>query len=256
MFYSLPFYNRRVVMKRIALLLMAIFLGCMVPSSAMVRDSTPLENVFNSKEFVLKEVDINGWVRLSEIQVSPGFLDQISACAFNDMSSILKIDGIVTLYDEKGIAKKGENSENGLSIEVTAGYSEKDEKYDAVVSVNITQHACMKNITDIRRELFNCLCKYGSNPYVNICITKYIDGDIGLEKMQVLLEKELSALDAEKVESMYGDNMISISGYSGNLPWFIKCGGKYININAACRYNTYEDKTYFWLGTPVIASEY
>jgi len=32
--------------------------------------------------------------------------------------------------------------------------------------------------------------------------------------------------------------------------------GKKVNMNLAIRYNSYEDRTYIWLATPVITVEY
>ena len=33
-------------------------------------------------------------------------------------------------------------------------------------------------------------------------------------------------------------------------------GGKPVNVQVAMRYNSYKDKTYLWIGVPVISIEY
>jgi hypothetical protein len=114
----------------------------------------------------------------------------------------------------------------------------------------------MENITDIRRHLYNCLEELGTHPNISICIIKYIDGSVDLSERQAILDDAFSSLCAEKIEGIKDDNLISISGYSKNFDYCIKSGSRDININAACRYSTYDNRTYFWLGTPVITFEY
>jgi len=62
--------------------------------------------------------------------------------------------------------------------------------------------------------------------------------------------------NAKKVEGITEENLISISAYSPRVKSSILVNEKRVNINLAMRYNSYEDKTYIWLATPVITTEY
>ena len=48
---------------------------------------------------------------------------------------------------------------------------------------------------------------------------------------------------------------LNIMGFSPLLPEGIEILGQNYNINIVMRYNSEEDKTYLWIGTPVISLE-
>lgn len=60
----------------------------------------------------------------------------------------------------------------------------------------------------------------------------------------------------KKVEGMEDENIISVSAYSSKLKEYIKLGSEKINLNVAIRYSSFDDKTYIWVATPIIAIEY
>ena len=55
------------------------------------------------------------------------------------------------------------------------------------------------------------------------------------------------------MEDEYTFNMV---GSCPLLPEGVQILGKNYNINIAMRYNSEEDKTYLWIGTPIISLEY
>jgi hypothetical protein len=57
--------------------------------------------------------------------------------------------------------------------------------------------------------------------------------DVGRRKD--ILHRGLSLINAEETEYVEDDNIISISGYSKHLPYSIKSGDRFININMSCR---------------------
>jgi hypothetical protein len=63
-------------------------------------------------------------------------------------------------------------------------------------------------------------------------------------------------MERAEVEGIRDGSLISLSAYSPLLKDSIKVRGKRVNINLAARYSAFEDKTYIWLASPVITTEY
>jgi len=66
----------------------------------------------------------------------------------------------------------------------------------------------------------------------------------------------LYSLDAQKKDEMKDVNILSTTGYTEKLSDYIKYGEEKINVNASVRYSEYDDKTFVYIGTPLITLEY
>jgi len=70
------------------------------------------------------------------------------------------------------------------------------------------------------------------------------------------ITKTLQVINGNKIEGIMDESIISISAYSPNIDRFIYTGNNKMNLNIAMRYNEYEGKTYYWIGSPIITIEY
>lgn len=61
---------------------------------------------------------------------------------------------------------------------------------------------------------------------------------------------------ARDVKTLREGGLISMTAYSPLLEGGIEFGRARVNLNLGIRYNSYEDRTYLWLATPVITTEY
>ena len=77
--------------------------------------------------------------------------------------------------------------------------------------------------------------------------------------MREVVGRTFKSIEGQIIEGMeeteYG-HMVSLTGYSPRLENDILLAGDQINLNAAMRYSDYDDKTYIWIGTPLIATQY
>lgn len=125
-----------------------------------------------------------------------------------------------------------------------------------VISVDITQDLTCLGLKEIRRDVTRILKKHNINPRVYSCITGSIDGKLDYSQLNTMSKKIFGALDAKKMEGIRDNNLISISAYSPLMNDSITVNKNRINLNLAIRYNSYENKTYIWLASPVITTEY
>ena len=82
-------------------------------------------------------------------------------------------------------------------------------------------------------------------------------GDLSYDEAESILTEIFTDLEVESIQKMQDQNVISWGGYSPKIPLFLRdlTGGP-INIQGALRYNSIEDLTYFYLGSPLIYIEY
>ncbi|MCX7746355.1 MAG: YwmB family TATA-box binding protein [Clostridia bacterium] len=124
------------------------------------------------------------------------------------------------------------------------------------VSVSIVEDMTTSGLEEVKRTALNVFEKHNLKPKVNMCITGNYDGKLEYNELNEVCKRIFKDVEAEKVEGMRDENLISVSAYSPFIEDSIKVNGKKINLNLAIRYNSSEDKTYIWLATPVISTEY
>lgn len=131
-----------------------------------------------------------------------------------------------------------------------------DSESEQFISVNVTEASPTARLDEIKKIVINVFTKYGISPRVNSCITGSFDGRLNYNELNTICQHIFSGINAKKVEGMRDDNLISVSAYSPYIGDSIKVKGNKVNINLALRYNSYENKTYIWIATPVITTEY
>lgn len=93
-------------------------------------------------------------------------------------------------------------------------------------------------------------------PIVNSCITGTYEGNLQDAQLENICRKILDDSDARKVDSLRQENIISVSAFSPMIKDKLSIDGKDINLSLAIRYNKLENKTYLWVATPVVNTEY
>jgi len=83
-----------------------------------------------------------------------------------------------------------------------------------------------------------------------------IDGQMSPRQVNELIQKMLRKAHAQKVEVLEDERLVSVSAYTPDVRQQLTSGGKSVNINMALRYNSLENKTHVYVGSPLITSEY
>jgi galactitol-specific phosphotransferase system IIB component len=91
---------------------------------------------------------------------------------------------------------------------------------------------------------------------VNSCITGTYEGNLSDKQLDGICKKILKDSNATKVSSNRDEDIISVSAFSPLIKDKFSIKGKQINLSLAIRYNKLENKTYIWVATPVVNTEY
>ncbi|HOM02821.1 MAG TPA: YwmB family TATA-box binding protein [Acetivibrio sp.] len=142
-----------------------------------------------------------------------------------------------------------------INICAQSNRSEKDPE-KAYISLSLTSGPDEFGLEDIHDDLINVFHKYKIESELNICMTGYFEGRMDYKDLNKISKKILKSAGAKKVNGIAENNLISVSAFAPGIDNSILVNGEKVNMNIAIRYNSYEDRTYIWLATPVITVEY
>lgn len=221
------------------------------------RDNSILQSAFFSSgaKFVNSEVYV--WSDIDEQNQSKEKLLNLAGQLEIDLS-IVKNSAYTKQSVEKPLIDKTEIKgvcADGKSVNIIAQQS-RDNLQKSNISINVINRMTTQDINDTVNIIKERFKSFKLKPKVNTCIIGCFDGKLDYEEMSSICENILKGSKAKKIDSIYDNNLLSISAYSPYIDNNIEVEGKKINMNIALRYNAYEDKTYIWLGTPVITIEY
>lgn len=124
------------------------------------------------------------------------------------------------------------------------------------VTVSLTNTSQTQELEETAARLELLLKNYSESTSVNICITGSMEGTLDDSEVDEICGKILESAGASKIEGLQENDLVSVSAFSPLIGNTVKVNGKRINLNVAVRYNSYEGKTYIWLASPVITTEY
>ena len=128
---------------------------------------------------------------------------------------------------------------------------------ESYIIIDILDNKVYKNIVDIYTILEKSLYKYSSNVDISTCISGEFYKKIQFNKYNDILEEILYNMNAEEIDRVENDNMISVTAYSKFLENnHLEYLGKQINLNIGIRYSEDEDKTLIYIATPIIKLDY
>jgi hypothetical protein len=114
----------------------------------------------------------------------------------------------------------------------------------------------LEKFVDFAEKVRKAVINSQGQSKITSCVTGTFDGKLdGVKQDQILknIYGYLKISDTEKIKDEY---TFSMMGFSPLLSEGIQILGKNYNIHISMRYNSEEDKTYIWIGTPVISLEY
>lgn len=112
------------------------------------------------------------------------------------------------------------------------------------------------NALFLREQIEDIFNKHGLKVMVNSCMTGTYDGNVEDTQLEKICRNILNESDAKKVDSKRFENVISVSAFSPMIKDKLSINGKNVNLSIAIRYNKQENKTYLWVATPIVNTEY
>lgn len=201
-----------------------------------------------------QEININSHVIFEDVFLDPDKSSEI----YKDIAQKLNITDLdFEKREEEGfnqiIARGKILEDQNITILVQSSRFDDFRESSIVIDLILTKEEYQ--LTKICDNIRNVLRNYGEGRH-NITLTGYYEGKVAREELESKIKKSFNSIEAREIEGINSDNLISITGYTSNVKEKISYSGKKANINIAARYNSYEDKTQIWIGTPLIAIGY
>lgn len=147
------------------------------------------------------------------------------------------------------------NNNSSINISVLK-YTQDNETDRYRLTVSLADTSRKPEISKLTAGLTGILLKHCAHPEVNISITGSLDGNLKDYEIEALCGEVFRRIHADRVEGMVDNGLTSITAFSRSIKDAVRVNGRRVNINMAARYNSYEGKTYIWLASPVITTEY
>jgi len=106
------------------------------------------------------------------------------------------------------------------------------------------------------QKVQEAVLSFGGETKITSCITGTFNGKLDEVKQEQILENIYACLKISDKQILKDEYAFSLMGYSPLFAKGIEIFNKSYNVNIAMRYNEEDDRTYIWLGTPVISLEY
>ena len=242
-------------MRKILVLFLVLIMG-LAADSLSSKDYKFIEETFDKSGLQFESANINAWVNMNTQQGDFDHLKDTAHYISKNMSFSIKEEKHILDNSTKNVIISGDLYGGNITVKTTSFFDNSTGKYNMVAEVDITQTKGIKNIIDIRERLNECLKKWQDAPDINVCVTGYVDGKIDKKQEMKIIEGVFNDAGAVNLQTVDDGSIISVTGFTYKIPYSINCYKKNININMACRYSAYNDRTYFLLGIPVINMEY
>lgn len=122
--------------------------------------------------------------------------------------------------------------------------------------INLIKRVQFVEINDIIVEVEKIFHDYNKPVNVTTCIVGAFQGEVELEEIEKQILKTTKLIKGKMVEKYKEDGILSFSIFTPYIEEYIYTGDKKMNLNIGLRFNEYENKTYIWIGTPIITIGY
>ncbi|MCT4607188.1 MAG: YwmB family TATA-box binding protein [Marinisporobacter sp.] len=223
-----------------------------VDTVAMTKEEGIIKTI-KSTDAVVEEINVNAYVNMDKIFTQPSKGEEICFALAEKLAvKKEKIENASTKENTHVyLTGEGKNKE---TICIILQSSEDEDVKETNIVINRVDHQ-LKDLSSESEKIREALADYGE-PKVNVCLIGSFRGKLNSVQKEEILKSIKKNMDASEKESFRDKNMISITSLSSKIKEYTTYGGKKVNLHIALRYNSYEDKTNIWIGTPFITIPY
>lgn len=107
-----------------------------------------------------------------------------------------------------------------------------------------------------RKTTEKIFANFGIKPKISQTAVFYKPGFQSMDDQERIVYYLFNIINGIIIEGIKDENFISFSGYTPHFKDSVESRGKKINVNIAARYHNTDNKTYLYMGTPLIHCQY
>lgn len=146
--------------------------------------------------------------------------------------------------------------DNLVTFSISSYRDVDDKKGETSLFINLINDGQFFTINDIILTIEKFFEEYHMLVNITTCVIGTFDGYVDLKENEKKVVEAAKMVKGKIVEEYKEDSLLSFSIFTPYIEEYIYTGSNKMNLNIALRYNEYEDKTYIWIGTPIITIGY
>jgi hypothetical protein len=147
----------------------------------------------------------------------------------------------------------------GLSAQVifqSLSVGEKDQERETYLIINVIDFRGPETLGLNREKVVSVFKEFGKQAEINQMIIGFKSGLLGKEEQNKIMKNIFQAVGADTNQGVNEDNYVSRTGYVPGLGNTVTVGRNKVNMQAALAGNEIENKTYVYIGSPLVFSDY
>lgn len=226
-----------------------------VPVAAMTEEEALIAS-FASTGAEVMESTISCWSKLNDRFLG---ISQVSA-EINRIVELMKLDKVTTVKNVESSDRLNKvvlyGTKGSKSYSIALESVKKDYGGETYIVFDVSMDRSYKFLKSERDFIAALLPKDAASVNCSSCIIGTYMGKLTEGEIEKKTRTALQAINARKVEGVETDELLSISAFSNSVDSFVLSRQQRVNIQVAVRFSPYDNKTYIWIGTPLIPMEY
>lgn len=251
----------------IALLMLAIICSITLQGSINISEEdgkaiaaeklVSLDAVFKASGCEWMQLNVNGWAMLNYSDCPMDRMKEIvlKAAEFFNLEAGYDIftneNDFMRQANISGITSEGDLVNVIISCELSSG--RKEETYIVVDIISKDRNRQSKELVKRQEEFFESLAAEAN---ISTTFTGTFAHEFNSKEQEKLCVGIFESVEGEISQVLNEDGLLSMAGYSPRIRNKLDTGEGAINLQVAMRYSSYWGKTFIWLGSPIITTEY
>lgn len=233
--------------------------GVPISSQPKHTDSKILMRALEDSGAQLQKTNLNFWSKMPQEDYSQ---EEMKEIILNCAKELGLQESEIEITQEDAPSKvtlKGQRKDQILATILMEEIHSPEQAKEIYFLVELSLGQDYKDLAPIETTITDYFDQLNLDYEYATTIVGTFEKEMNIDIMRRVLKNTFEVIDAEILEGMQEEEyseMVSLSGYSPKIQNSIQLAGREINLNAAMRYNAYDQKTYLWIGSPLIATEY
>ena len=146
--------------------------------------------------------------------------------------------------------------ENPITVMIASYIEPVNSKKETTLFISLIKRGKNFDISGIIEKIKDIFKEFNKPVEITTCIIGTVEGRFKDNIIERSVLKSMKKFKSKVVEKYSDEYMISYTGHTPLIENSIFSGKEKVNLNLAIRYNEIENKTYIWIGTPIITTGY
>lgn len=219
--------------------------------------SQPMQVAFQHSKAVFSETKIQGWTKIND-----QFSSRQELLGYGE--EVKRVLGLADSVTREEASDQGFNSlkltgqiSEKLSVEIIfQSLLDKKKENETYLIINMVDYRGPEFLSLTKEEMQKAFQVFHQKPRINQLMIGFREGKLTKNSYRETINGIFSAIGGRINGEVEEENYFSKTGYVPNMEEKLKIGRKDVNIQVAMAYDELENKTYIYIGSPLVYSDY